>query len=147
MLLLFISHAFSVKHVTDTFFHHWSRVALAASARENGSFLTFVTSFLLPLHKMTSGNSSLPSIMYYALPSESPLQLITNPRRTRYLSIRAGVVTRNYIFHDLIWAVNLSARTVAFDLRGHAKRPAGCFFFAIRARIRHAIARGNKRLK
>lgn len=86
--------------------------------------------FLLPLHKMTSGNSSVPPIMYYALPAESPLQLIANPGRTWCLSIRAGVVTRNCIFHDLIWAVNLSARTVAFDLRGHAKRPASCFFFS-----------------
>lgn len=64
----------------------------------------------------------------------SPLQLIANPRRTRCLSIRAGVVTRNCIFHDLIWPVNLSAPTVAFDPREHAKRPderpAGRFFAA-----------------
>lgn len=77
---------------------------------------------------MTSGNSSLPPIMYYALPAESPLQLIANPGRTGCLSVRAGVVTRNCIFHDLIWPVNLSARTVAFDLRGHAKAGRLLFF-------------------
>lgn len=128
MFLLFISHALPVKYRYPPF-HCWSRVALELQRAPGLPRERLVPSFLLPLHKMTSGNSSLPPIMYYALLAESPLQLIANPGRTRCLSIRTGVVTRNCIFHDLIWAVNLSARTVAFDLRGHAKRPAGCFFF------------------
>lgn len=36
--------------------------------------------------------------MHYALPVGNPLQLIVNLRRTRRLSIRASIVTRNYIF-------------------------------------------------
>lgn len=85
MFLLFISHALFANYFTP---FRWSRVALriATSRRLPQEWLpTFVPSFFLPLHKMTSGTSSLPSIMYYVLPAEGPFQLIANPGRTRCL--------------------------------------------------------------
>lgn len=79
--------------------------------------------------------------MHYVLSAENPLQLIVN-LRTRRLSIRTGVVTRNCIF--LRFNLNGESFRANSRFRSDAGVQGGQLFFSqVELESKRAIARGK----